>query len=49
MTREQILLDYGREEKDVMEDDRGEYILVEPELMDEGENESGKMKKVYLN
>lgn len=47
--RKQILIDYGCTENDVMEDDRGEYILVEPELMDEDENESYDMRKVYLN
>ncbi len=33
---------------DVLEDEDGEYILVEPNLMDEGENESAEMIKVYL-
>jgi hypothetical protein len=46
---EALLKELGRTWEDVMEDDKGEYVLVEPNLMDEGEPEDGKLKKVYLN
>ncbi len=42
------LEEHGRTRSDIMEDEKGEYIMVEPNLMDEGEEESTKMVKVYL-
>lgn len=47
--RERFLADWGVRESDVLEDDKGEYIMVEPELMDDGdEPEGGKFRKIYL-
>lgn len=49
MSRNQWLSDHGVTEKDVMKDEEGhEYIIVEAALMDEGEPEDGRSKKVYL-
>lgn len=42
------LSDMGRKEKDVMQDEDGEYVMAEPVLMDEGEPEDGRYQKVYL-
>lgn len=46
--KEAWLKDYGQSFKDVLEDEDGEYIMVEPDLMDEGESESGKFRQVRL-
>lgn len=46
--KELWLQERGLTFKDVMEDERGEYVLQEPELMDENEPEDGKFKQVYL-
>lgn len=46
--RGDLLAEIGITEDDVFEDDKGEYYLQEPSLMDEGENESGKSRKIYL-
>lgn len=46
--RDAWLSEAGFSRKDVMSDDKGEYVLLDPELMDEGEEEVGNMKKVYL-
>lgn len=48
MTRALQLADLGCSDKDVMTDEKGDYVLVEPSLMDEGESEDGAMVKVYL-
>ncbi len=50
LERANWLLENSLEEKDVMwdEEQEKEYIMQEPTLMDEGENEDGRMKKVYL-
>lgn len=42
------LENYGCAFKDIMQDEEGEYILQEPSLMDESEEEDGKMKKIYV-
>lgn len=47
-SKEAWLKDYGQSFKDVLEDEDGEYIMVEPDLMDEGESESGKFRQVRL-
>lgn len=47
--RMEWLQDHDREEKDVMMDDNGiEYIMVEKETMDEGEEESWGFRKMSL-
>lgn len=48
MKREQLLKEHEITEADVMEDEKGEYFLKEPELMDEGEPEDGRPRKVYI-
>lgn len=46
--KELWLQERGLTFKDVMEDEEGEYVLQEPELMDEGETEDGRYKQIYL-
>lgn len=46
--RDEWLVGQHRVWKDVIEDEKGEFIMVEKELMDEGEPESGGYRKVYL-
>ncbi len=46
--RKDFLEAYGLKESDVCEDDKGEYVLIERPVMDEGEEENYKPKKVYL-
>lgn len=49
MKREQLLKEYGATEDEVLSDEKGEYVLREPELMDDGdEPEDGRMRRVYL-
>jgi hypothetical protein len=48
MTRSQWLKDKGMTEADVMQDEEGEFVWQDPEIMDEGENENYKPHKVYL-
>ncbi len=47
--RAQWLEEHSVTEFDVLEDENGEYIWDEPTLMDEGENESSKPRKIYLD
>lgn len=48
--KEAWLEEYGTSFKDILVDEEGrEYIMVEPTLMDEGEPEGGKYKKVYIS
>jgi hypothetical protein len=47
--RENFLSDYGRDEKDVMEDEKGEYVMVEEENGTYGEEDySINYRKKYL-
>lgn len=47
--REEWLSEHGAKSSDVVYDEDGrELIYVEPTLMDEGEPEDGRLKKVYL-
>lgn len=47
--RKAWLEENGRKEVDVMwEEDGEEYIVKEPTLMDEGEPEDTRLRKVYL-
>lgn len=47
--RRQWLENVGSHEWDVMVDEGGEYVKIDPDLMDDGdEPEDGRMKKVYL-
>ena len=46
--KEKWLEDRGLSFKDVMIDEDGEYVMQEPQLMDEDEPESGEFKKVLL-
>lgn len=50
MDREQFLKDYNRTEADVFTDEEtgDEYIVVEPNIMDEGEPEDYKLKRINL-
>lgn len=50
LNRADWLKDHGVIEQDVMWDEyyEQEYIMEEPMLMDEDENEDGRMRKVYL-
>lgn len=46
--RDLWLSEFGKVEKDVLTENGTEFIMVEPEQMDEGENESAEFKKVEL-
>lgn len=48
--RAEWLKERGLKEHNVMwdEEDGREYVMEEPTLMDEGEPEDGRMRKVYL-
>ena len=44
-SRQSLLEEHNKTEVDVREDTTGEYILVEPDFMD---NENGKLTKIYI-
>lgn len=45
---EKKLEEYGIKEEQIFEDDDGLYFWQEAEIMDEGENESYKPRKIYI-